>query len=146
MAGYGLLRINIGFFQETQGFTVHDTAWILAILAAVSTLYGAVVTIRQTDMKRLIAFSSISHMGFVVLGVSAIAGSSGAAAGGLNGAAMQMFTHGTITGLAFLVVGLVYDPGPHAVHPAPGRVVAEDAGDRRLLPARRLRLTGPPRH
>ena len=109
MAGYGLLRINVGFFQETKGFTIHETAGILAALAAVSTLYGAIVTIRQTDMKRLIAFSSISHMGFVVLGVSAIAGSSTAAAGGLNGAAMQMFTHGTITGLAFLVVGLVYD-------------------------------------
>ncbi len=109
MGGYGLLRINVGFFQETKGFTVHDAAGVLAVLAAVSTLYGAIVTIRQTDMKRLIAFSSVSHMGFVMLGISAIAGSGAAASGGLNGAAMQMFTHGTITGLAFLMVGLVYD-------------------------------------
>ncbi len=109
MAGYGMLRINVGFFQETEGFTVHDAAGALAALAAFSTLYGAIVTIRQTDMKRLIAFSSVSHMGFVVLGISAIAGSGSAVSGGLNGAAMQMFTHGTITGLAFLMVGLVYD-------------------------------------
>ena len=64
MAGYGMIRINIGFFQETNGFTVHDAAGILAVVAATSVVYGAVVTIRQTDMKRLIAYSSVSHMGF----------------------------------------------------------------------------------
>jgi NADH:ubiquinone oxidoreductase subunit 4 (subunit M) len=83
---------------------------LLAVLAAVSVLYGAIVTIRQTDMKRLVAFSSVSHMGFVMLGISAIAANSvDGKAGGLNGAALQMFTHGTITGLAFLMVGLTYD-------------------------------------
>lgn len=110
MAGYGLLRINIGFFQETKGFTVHDVAAGLSILAAVSVIYGGIVTIRQTDMKRLIAYSSVSHMGFVLLGVAAIGGTAAdTSAGGLNGAALQMFTHGTITGLAFLMVGLSYD-------------------------------------
>ena len=110
MAGYGMIRINIGFFQETNGFTVHDAAGILAVVAAVSVVYGAVVTIRQTDMKRLIAYSSVSHMGFVLLGLTAIGGSNAAIqAGGVNGAALQMFTHGTITGLAFLMVGLTYD-------------------------------------
>ncbi|MCH7641667.1 MAG: NADH-quinone oxidoreductase subunit M, partial [Chloroflexi bacterium] len=68
------------------------------------------VTIRQTDLKRLIAFSSVSHMGFVVLGVSSIVGVGGKVTeAGLNGAALQMVTHGTITGLLFLTVGLVYD-------------------------------------
>jgi len=110
MAGYGLLRINVGFFQETQGFTIHDVAGAMAVVAAISVVYGGIITVRQTDMKRLIAYSSVSHMGFVMLGVAAI-GSSPAdtSAGGLNGAALQMFTHGTITGLAFLMVGLSYD-------------------------------------
>ncbi|MYF79320.1 MAG: NADH-quinone oxidoreductase subunit M, partial [Chloroflexi bacterium] len=116
MAGYGMIRINIGFFQETKGFTVHDAAGILSVIAAVSVVYGAIVTIRQTDMKRLIAYSSVSHMGFVLLGLTAIAGiqqetefGRDVALGGINGAALQMFTHGTITGLAFLMVGLAYD-------------------------------------
>ena len=110
MAGYGMIRINIGFFQETNGFTVHDAAGILSVVAAISVVYGAIVTIRQTDLKRLIAFSSVSHMGFVLLGLTAIGSSTPAyQAGGLNGAALQMFTHGTITGLAFLMVGLAYD-------------------------------------
>ena len=110
MAGYGMIRINIGFFQETNGFTVHDAAGILSVVAAASVVYGAIVTIRQTDMKRLIAYSSVSHMGFVLLGLTAIGGSTAATQlGGINGAALQMFTHGTITGLAFLMVGLAYD-------------------------------------
>jgi NADH-quinone oxidoreductase subunit M len=110
MAGYGLLRINFGFFQETDGFTIHDAAGILAAIAAVSVIYGAIVTIRQTDLKRLIAYSSVSHMGFVMLGVAAVGGTAAELSqGGLNGAALQMFTHGTITGLAFLMVGLTYE-------------------------------------
>lgn len=110
MAGYGLLRINVGFFQETKGFTIHDAAGVLAAIAAASVIYGAIVTIRQTDMKRLIAYSSVSHMGFVMLGVAAVGGSAAELSqGGLNGAALQMFTHGTITGLAFLMVGLTYE-------------------------------------
>ncbi|MDA0232508.1 MAG: NADH-quinone oxidoreductase subunit M [Chloroflexi bacterium] len=110
MAGYGLLRINVGFFQETDGFTIHDAAGVLAAIAAVSVIYGAIVTIRQTDLKRLIAYSSVSHMGFVMLGVAAVGGTaSELSQGGLNGAALQMFTHGTITGLAFLMVGLTYE-------------------------------------
>jgi len=110
MAGYGLLRINLGFFQETNGFTIHDVAGYMAALAAFSVIYGGIITVRQTDMKRLIAYSSVSHMGFVLLGIAAV-GSSAAQTSvvGLNGAALQMFTHGTITGLAFLMVGLSYD-------------------------------------
>ena len=110
MAGYGLLRINLGFFQETKGFTIHDVAGAMAVLAAVSVIYGAIVTVRQSDMKRLIAYSSVSHMGFVLLGLAAIGASKvDTSPGGLNGAALLMFAHGTITGLAFLMVGLSYD-------------------------------------
>ncbi len=106
MGGYGLLRINAGMFPEELA----AAAPLLAFLAVVNVLYGAFIVMRQTDLKRLVAYSSVSHMGFVVLGLA----SAGAAAGqlnaaGLNGAALQLFTHGTITGLLFVVVGLVYD-------------------------------------
>lgn len=109
MAGYGLFRINLGFFQETQGFTIFSVTELLALLGTISIVYGAIVTLRQTDLKRLIAYSSISHMGYVLLGFSAISKSGEFSLYSLNGAAMQMFTHGTITGLSFLAVGLIYD-------------------------------------
>ena len=106
MGGYGLLRVNVGMFPAET----HTFAWALVALGVISVLYGAVVTLRQTDLKRLIAYSSVSHMGLVLLGI----GSVGVAAGevtatGLSGAAMQLFTHGTITGLLFVSVGLVYE-------------------------------------
>ncbi len=106
MGGYGLLRINVGMFPTE----IRTFAWALILLGVISALYGAVVTLRQTDLKRLIANSSVSHMGLVLVGI----GSVGVAGGeltsvGLNGAAMQLFTHGTITGLLFLSVGLIYD-------------------------------------
>ena len=99
MGGYGILRIALPILPEQA----KDSAVILAVLAGVSVIYGAVVTLRQTDLKRLIAYSSVSHMGYVLLGISAMG------AVGLSGAALQMFTHGTITGLLFVAVGLVYD-------------------------------------
>jgi NADH-quinone oxidoreductase subunit M len=106
MGGYGLLRINAGIFPEE----LVSFAPLLAVLAVVNVIYGAFVVMRQTDLKRLIAYSSVSHMGFVVLGLASVAGANGAVNGiGLNGAAMQLFTHGVITGLLFVVVGLVYE-------------------------------------
>ena len=106
MGGYGLLRINLGMFPgQTDRF-----AWVLVALGVISVIYGAVVTLRQTDLKRLIAYSSVSHMGLVLLGIGSVAVAEGQlTVTGLNGAAMQLFTHGTITGLLFLGVGLVYD-------------------------------------
>ncbi len=106
MGGYGLLRINVGMFPAQA----EQYAWALVTLGVISVLYGAVVTIRQTDLKRLIAYSSISHMGLVMLGIGSIGITEGTlTSAGLNGAAMQLFTHGTITGLLFLATGLVYD-------------------------------------
>ena len=75
----------------------------------ISVLYGAFVTLRQTDLKRLIAYSSVSHMGLVLLGVAVGVSGGGASNIALTGASVQMFAHGTITGLLFLLVGLVYD-------------------------------------
>jgi NADH-quinone oxidoreductase subunit M len=107
MGGYGLIRICVGLFPGIEGANTYG--WALVVLAVISVLYGAIVTIRQTDLKRLIAYSSVSHMGLVMLGVAvAIKGSSDATQA-LTGASMQMFAHGTITGLLFLAVGLVYD-------------------------------------
>ena len=106
MGGYGLLRINVGLFPGQSW----EFAWVLVILGVVSVLYGAVVTIRQTDLKRLIAYSSVSHMGLVLLGIGSVGVAGGTLSStGLSGAAMQLFTHGTITGLLFLAVGLVYE-------------------------------------
>jgi len=109
MAGYGLFRINLGFFQETAGFQIFDYTHLLVLLGTISIIYGAIVTLRQTDLKRLIAYSSISHMGYVLLGFAAITSAKDFSYYSLNGSAMQMFTHGTITGLSFLTVGLIYD-------------------------------------
>ena len=106
MGGYGLIRINVGIFPDTA----MDFSGLIALLAVINILVGAFVTFRQTDLKRLIANSSVSHMGFVLLGISSIgAASTEAALVGVTGAALQMFTHGTITGLLFVCVGLIYD-------------------------------------
>jgi NADH-quinone oxidoreductase subunit M len=99
MGGYGLIRILVGILPDQ--FARFDI--YLAGLAAASVIYGAILTMRQTDLKRLIAYSSVSHMGYVLLGVSALGQV------GLTGASLQMFTHGTITALLFVMVGLVYD-------------------------------------
>ena len=111
MGAYGLIRICLGFFP----FAAHDLAWFLGGLAAINILYGAGVSMIQSDMKKMIAYSSVSHMGYVLLGVAAAAGAAGVAGLGafqqaaLTGAALQMFTHGSITGLLFFCVGVVYD-------------------------------------
>lgn len=105
MGGYGLIRICVGLFPES----VSEYSLFIVILAVINIIYGAIITMRQTDMKRLIAFSSISHMGFVLLGIAAFSGSYEDKVTGLVGASLQMFTHGTITGLMFLLIGYIYE-------------------------------------
>jgi NADH-quinone oxidoreductase subunit M len=106
MGGYGMLRVSATMFPGV----ISDVAWLLAAMGIINILYGAVVTLRQTDLKRLIAFSSISHMGLVVLGLASVVGTGGTVSPvGLTGASLQMFTHGTITGLLFLLVGMIYE-------------------------------------
>ncbi len=106
MGAYGMIRVSVTMFPGV----ISDIAWLLAAAGVINILYGAVVVLRQTDLKRLIAFSSISHMGFVLLGLSVVVGVNGeVSAVGLTGAALQMFTHGTITGLLFLLVGYIYE-------------------------------------
>ena len=106
MGGYGLLRVNAGMFPEQ----LQSYALPIVVLGVISVLYGAVVTLRQTDLKRLIAYSSVSHMGLVLVGIGSVAVVGGALTdAGLTGAAMQLFTHGTITGLLFVAVGILYE-------------------------------------
>jgi len=102
MGGYGMIRLCVTIFPEVA----KTYATILIVLAVVNVLYGAAVTLRQTDMKRLIAYSSISHMGYVLLGIFALSQVS------LVGASLQMFSHGVITGLLFAMAGVVM----HNVH------------------------------
>jgi NADH-quinone oxidoreductase subunit M len=97
MGGYGMIRLCVSIFPQVA----QQYAPLLVAFAVVSVLYGAAVTLRQTDLKRLIAYSSISHMGYVLLGIFALGQVS------LTGATLQMFSHGVITGLLFAMAGLV---------------------------------------
>ena len=96
MGGYGMIRVCVSIFPGVA----RDYAQMLVILAVVSVLYGAAVTLRQTDLKRLIAYSSVSHMGFVLLGIFALGEVS------MVGASLQMVSHGLLTGLLFAMAGL----------------------------------------
>ena len=99
MGGYAIIRTCVTILPgEARDYGV----WLAAIGAA-SVLYGAFVTFRQTDVKRLIAYSSVSHMGLVLLGIGALGTTA------MVGAAYQMLAHGLITGLLFVVVGLMYE-------------------------------------
>ncbi|HID89222.1 MAG TPA: NADH-quinone oxidoreductase subunit M [Anaerolineales bacterium] len=117
LGAYGLIRITLPLFPEVFHYFVVEVP-IIPILAVLSIVYGALVCMAQWDLKRLIAYSSVAHMGYVTLGICAAAAGLGmlnhqesidAAASGLNGAAMQMFAHGIITGGLFFLVGIIYE-------------------------------------
>jgi NADH-quinone oxidoreductase subunit M len=99
MGGYGLLRIALPILPDAVRLFVKP----MLVLSAVAIVYGAYVTLAQTDVKRLIAYSSISHMGFVTLGIFTLNRS------GVEGAVLQMVNHGIVTGALFLCVGMVYE-------------------------------------
>ena len=114
LGGYGFMRIMIPTYPAAAHYWAY---WIVA-LGAIGIVYGAFVTIAQKDLKRLIAYSSVSHMGFVVMGIGAAAvafndlGNENAynsAAMAFNGATMQMFAHGLVTGALFFLVGIIYE-------------------------------------
>jgi NADH-quinone oxidoreductase subunit M len=96
MGGYGMIRVCVSILPNVA----RDFAPLLLVLAVISVLYGAALTLRQTDLKRMIAYSSVSHMGFVLLGVFALGEVS------LTGASLQMVSHGLLTGLLFAMAGL----------------------------------------
>ena len=98
MGGYGLMRVS--------GMLPEGIAWfapVLFVLGLINIVYGALMAWRQTDLKAMVAFSSISHMGFVLLGISTLSVT------GFTGVVMQMFTHGVIVGALFLLVGCLYE-------------------------------------
>jgi len=99
MGTYGLVRFNLPLFPEASRFF----APYMAALAVVGIIYGAWVSFAQTDVKKLVAYSSVSHLGFVVLGIFSLN------AIGLQGAILQMINHGLSTGALFLLVGMIYE-------------------------------------
>lgn len=99
MGGYGLIRLCISIFPDTSA----HWAPLIIVFAVVGIIYGAACTLRQTDIKRLVAYSSVSHMGYVLLGIFALSQLS------VTGAVLQMFAHGVIAGLLFAMCGIVYD-------------------------------------
>lgn len=99
LGAYGIVRFCLPFFPEAS------VAWapIVAVLAIIGIIYGAWVSYAQTDVKKLVAYSSVSHMGFVVLGIFALN------AQGIQGGILQMVNHGVSTGGLFLLVGMLYE-------------------------------------
>src|SRR3989441_1072447 len=97
MGGYGIFRINFGILPDAA----RNLWWVLAVLGTVSMVYAAFVCLAQVDLKRLIAYSSIGHMGFVLLGASSLT------VIGVQGGIFQMFNHGIITAILFMLAGSV---------------------------------------
>jgi NADH-quinone oxidoreductase subunit M len=118
MGGYGMMRICVSIFPQTA----QQYAPIMLTLAVIGVVYGAAVTLRQTDFKRLIAYSSISHMGFVLLGIFALSKTS------ITGATLQMVSHGLVTGLLFATAGIV-------MHNTHERDITKMGGLARQMPA-----------
>ena len=96
---YGLMRFNFTLFPEAS----KELAWIFIILAIIGIIYGALVAMVQPDVKRLVAYSSVAHMGFVILGMFSFTEY------GMQGALYQMLAHGITTGALFLLVGFIYE-------------------------------------
>ena len=99
LGGYGFIRFALPLYPQAA----HDLAGIIIVLSLIAIIYGAIVAIVQPDLKKLVAYSSVSHMGFVTLGIFVFTQQ------GLQGAVVQMVTHGIITGALFLCVGVIYE-------------------------------------
>jgi len=105
MGAYGLLRISFPILPEATKMFIP----VLIVIATINIIYGAFCAMAQKDMKRMVAYSSINHMGYCLLGMCAIMGNPNAAHAGIVGSVFQMVNHGLITGSLFLIVGVIYD-------------------------------------
>jgi NADH-quinone oxidoreductase subunit M len=111
MGGYGLLRFSLPIAPDAS----RELDWLIVLLSLIAIIYIALVAIVQQDMKKLVAYSSIAHMGFVTMGaflvffILSATGSSQGGALGLDGAVVQMISHGLISGALFLCIGVLYD-------------------------------------
>lgn len=103
MGTYGFLRIAFPIFPQAAV----NSSTIIAVLGLISVIYGAFCAMAQDDVKKLVAYSSVSHMGFVMLGLAAMTTQ------GMNGAVLQMFNHGTSTAMMFLMIGVIYERSHH---------------------------------
>ena len=99
LGGYGFLRLSLPIVPDAS----HELAWFVIALSLIAIVYIGLVALVQSDMKKLIAYSSISHMGFVTLGIFIFS------AQGMEGAILQMVSHGFVSGALFLCVGVMYD-------------------------------------
>jgi NADH-quinone oxidoreductase subunit M len=117
MGTYGLVRFCLPLFPNASFKFVP----LMGVLAVIGIIYGALVAMVQTDIKKLVAYSSVSHLGFVVLGIFAMTEE------GMQGAIIQMINHGLSTGALFLLVGMIYDR-------AHTRTIAEFGGAARFMP------------
>lgn len=99
MGTYGLMRFNLVLFPDAA----RELAWLFIFLAIIGIIYGALVAMVQPDVKRLVAYSSVAHMGFVILGIFSFTEM------GMQGALYQMLNHGIATGALFLLVGFIYE-------------------------------------
>jgi NADH-quinone oxidoreductase subunit M len=99
LGAYGVVRLGMGLLPDASV----EWAWLVGTIACINIVYGALSAMAQTDLKYVIAYSSVSHMGVVMLGAATLT------VDGLNGSVFQMFAHGIMTGLFFALVGLVYE-------------------------------------
>lgn len=99
MGTYGLIRFSLPLFPQAS---MHF-AWVMALLGVVGVIYGAMAAMVQTDIKKLVAYSSVAHMGFIVMGIFSFSPDA------MSGAVLQMINHGISTGALFLIVGMIYD-------------------------------------
>jgi NADH-quinone oxidoreductase subunit M len=118
LGAYGVVRVGMGLLPQGAG----DLAWLMGGIACINIVYGALSAMAQTDLKYVIAYSSVSHMGLVMLGAATLTEA------GLNGSVFQMFAHGVMTGLFFALVGLVYEK-------AHSREIFKMGGFGRMMPA-----------
>jgi NADH-quinone oxidoreductase subunit M len=98
LGGYGCLRVAVFLMPAAA----HQYAWIIILLATIAIIYGAFATMMQTDLKYINAYSSVSHCGFVILGIGMLTETS------VNGAVLQMVSHGLMTALFFAAIGMIY--------------------------------------
>lgn len=99
VGGYGLMRMAYPIFPDAA----MSASYVVSIVAVITIVYGALNALASKDLKRLIAYSSVSHMGFVLLGLSSLS------AEGISGAVFQMVSHGLITAMLFIIAGIIYD-------------------------------------
>ncbi len=105
MGGYGLFRLSYPMLPSAA--THRAFVALIACLGMINIIYGAFCALAQKDFKKLVAYSSVSHMGYVLLGLAALTSA------GVNGAALQMFNHGVSSAMMFLIVGIIYDRAHH---------------------------------